>query len=219
MTELLRQVYAALLPLPVQLTRAWPQMVVPLPSIALSEADNSQRTDGGALAAVQLDLRASAPEEADALARQVNQALLPLHLRRARCQDAFERDSGTFLKRLLYEQRVEPADAAPGLATVVLQGQPYQGRLLWRRRQRRLQEHTTLQDDWPQLYPGTIVRDSLRLVFGADALPALSIAFEVGLRLDLTVDGAPLQGLPAALDLLNGHPQLELAVVQTLPTP
>ena len=75
MTELLRQVYNALLPLPVQMTRAWPQMVVPLPSIALSEMDNSQRADGGTLAAVQIDLRASAPEEADALATALRRLL------------------------------------------------------------------------------------------------------------------------------------------------
>jgi hypothetical protein len=219
MTELLRQVYAALLPLPVQMTRAWPQMVVPLPSIALSEADNSQRADGGTVAAVQIDLRAAAPEEADALARQVNQALMPLGLRRTRCQDAFERDSGTCLKRLLYERREEAADTAPGLCILVLQGQPVEGRVLWWRRQRRLQEHTALVDDLPRLSLGPLVRDALRICFGAGALPGLTAAFEAGQQLELTVDGLPLQGLPAALDLLEGRPQLELAVVASPPAP
>jgi len=96
-------VYAALLPLPCALSRAWPQAAQGLPALTFSLADWRREGLGLTKAQLRLAARAALPEEADELAAQAISALEPLGLRLSSARDEAEADTGVFLKTLLFE--------------------------------------------------------------------------------------------------------------------
>ena len=202
MSALIREAYEALQGTPATVTRGWPQAIVPLPSISLSQLEDSLKEGGERQELIELCLRCSSPEAADALAGSVETALAPLGLRRTACRDGSEKDRGNFLKLLRYERRT-PAGTALQLA---MGGKDYQAELLYKLRERRLMPQGGLSGALSPLVPGPLMRSAWRVKLPACALQAADSAFREGIA--LSVEGS--QALIASYSLKASLLELEL---------
>lgn len=202
MSALVQEAFQALQGTQATITRGWPQALVPLPSVSLSLSEDSIREAGCRLQLLELALRGSSPEAADALAEAVETALLPLNLRRTLCRDGAEKDRGSFLKLLRYERRLP---ACPPLQ-LLLQGQAFAAELLGRRRERRLLPAGGLSDGLPTLKPGPWTSATLRLRLPREALAPLEQAFAGGSRLTVEGQSAMISGY----SLKGGHLEVDL---------
>jgi len=176
MNALIRQVYEALLPLNIAVTRGFPQAIVPLPSITIEEKDNRLEREGEQVQALQLSIRAASPEQADALAVQADAILAGLLLRRVSCKDSAEKDSGTYLKVMGYERRWAPEAAEPLPATLVIGAQQIAATLIAWEREAALLNVSSLADTLPRLVGEHLGKAALTLRLPIQALDALQAA-------------------------------------------
>lgn len=207
MSLTMRDIYTALVALPCAVTRGWPQALVPMPAIALTQLDDSQRENGGRTLQVELTLRAGTPEAADSLALAAQAALAPLGLRRTLGRDGAQKDQDAFVKTLRYEAEEPGPQEVPRAVALVISGQTYAASLLQRLRERPLTDLTTLSDPMPRLRAGRPLRGTARVRLAHDAMAAAQAAWQAGQPVALDGDGMLIR----AVSIKNSQLELELA--------
>ena len=213
MNALIGQVYEALLPLQIAVTRGFPQAIVPLPSITIEEKDNRLEREGEQVQALQLAIRAASPEQADSLAVQADAILTALQMRRTLCKDAAERDSGAYVKVMVYERRRAAEAAEPLLATLTLGTQQYEAGLISWERETVLIDARSLDDALPRLVGGHLGKATLTLRLSVQALGAIQTV--LGQTMQVTLGAlAPLTVALRGFRLRGGT--LEVTLDETL---
>lgn len=213
MNALIKQVYEALLPLQIAVTRGFPQAIVPLPSITVEEKDNRVEREGEQVQVLQLAIRAASPEQADGLAVQADTILTALQLRRTLCKDAAERDSGAYVKVMAYERRWAAEAMEPLMAMLTLGTQQYEATLIAWEREAALIDARTLDDALPRLVGGHLGKATLTLRVGVQALEAIQAA--MGETAQVTLGAlAPLTAALRGFRLRGGA--LEVTLDETI---
>jgi hypothetical protein len=213
MNALIKTVYEALLPLQIAVTRGFPQAIVSLPSITVEEKDNRMERDGEQVQALQIAIRAASPEQADGLAIQADAILTALQLRRTGCKDAAERDSGAYVKVMVYERRQAAEAMEPLAATLTLGTQQYEATLSsWERETVMIDAHT-LDDALPRLVGSHLGKATLTLRLEVQALDAVQAA--LGQTMQVTPGTlSPLTAVLRGFRLRGGA--LEVTLDETL---
>ncbi len=213
MNALIGQVYQALLPLQVAVTRGFPQAIVPLPSISIEEKDNRVERDGEQVQALQVSIRAASPEQADDLCAQADAVLSAMGLRRAACRDGAEKDSGSYLKATAYERRLAAGAAEAPEAMLQLGTQQFEAALVSWEREAALVDARSLGDRMPRLAGERLGKATLTLRLDVRALAAVREAPGQAAQVTLGTT-APLTCMLRGFRLRGGT--LEVSLDETL---
>lgn len=201
MKPLLARVYQALAALPCAVTRAWPQTLVPLPSIAFCVASARTVKPGVTQCGLRLEVRANTPEAADTLAASARGYMEALGFSLDDWRDGEATQSGCYTVTLLMGGCVDPDGLPAPAAQVLVTGSgpavPVGGIThVEPHLQERLMDDVTQAADSVRRYVPHPV--SLGLVaFTAHRLPAdpgqtlLRTAFDLGTALTVTLFDSP----------------------------